>query len=126
MSVLEVMMLLCFGAAWPFSILRSYRSKSTNGKSVVFLLVIITGYLCGIAHKLLYDFDVVVFLYVLNVCMVSIDTTLWFRNKKIEMATASEEMKKKVARTSKLVLLGFVILVICGGTGVFLHLPVGG
>lgn len=31
MSIFEVIMLICFGAAWPFSIYKSYTSTSTSG-----------------------------------------------------------------------------------------------
>ena len=82
MSVFEAIMLLCFGAAWPFSIARSIKSKSTQGKSLLFLLVLILGYLAGIIHKLLNDNDVVLYLYILNLCMVSLDACLWIRNKR--------------------------------------------
>lgn len=84
MSIFEIIMLLCFGAAWPFSIYRSYTSGTTGGKSVVFLIVLLFGYASGIANKLLLHFDNVVYLYVLNMVMVGIDTALWFRNKKKE------------------------------------------
>ena len=77
-------MLLCFGAAWPFSIVRSWKSRSTQGKSMVFLLVFILGYLAGIANKILYHYDVVLFLYLLNVTMVSVDACLWVRNRRHE------------------------------------------
>lgn len=84
MSILEAIMLLCFGAAWPFSIIRSYQSQSTNGKSLGFLLIIILGYIAGIANKILNNYDFVLYLYILNLCMVSIDATLWLRNRKLE------------------------------------------
>ena len=77
-------MLLCFGAAWPFSIVRSIRSKSTNGKSLVFLIVLILGYIAGIINKLLYHNDIILYLYILNLIMVSTDAILWLRNKKLE------------------------------------------
>jgi membrane protein DedA with SNARE-associated domain len=73
-------MLLCFGAAWPFSIWKSYNSKSNSGKSIWFLLVIFIGYLAGAAHKFLYNFDAVFYLYVLNGIMVAIDMALYVRN----------------------------------------------
>lgn len=84
MSILEAIMLLCFGTAWPFSIIRSFKSKSTNGKSLAFLLVLILGYIAGILNKLLYDNDIVLYLYILNLIMVSTDAILWIRNKKYE------------------------------------------
>ena len=84
MSVFEIMMLLCFGAAWPLSIYKSYTSRRTNGKSLLFLIIIALGYISGIIHKLVYSFDIVIYLYILNVLMVSIDIILFFRNRKIE------------------------------------------
>ncbi|NLV35510.1 MAG: hypothetical protein GXY17_02405 [Clostridiaceae bacterium] len=84
MSVFEIIMLLCFGMAWPFSIYKSYTSKQTQGKSVVFLIVIVIGYLSGIIHKLIYSRDWVVLLYILNLLMVSADIALFFRNSRLE------------------------------------------
>lgn len=84
MSVFEIIMLLCFGIAWPFSIYKSYTSRQTQGKSVVFLMVIVIGYLSGIIHKLLYNKDWVVLLYMLNLIMVSTDIALFFRNRRLE------------------------------------------
>jgi dolichyl-phosphate-mannose--protein O-mannosyl transferase len=84
MSVFEVAMLLCFGAAWPFSIYKSWKSRRTGGKSVVFLFIVISGYAFGILNKVFHAFDAVVSLYALNALMVSIDAVLWFRNRRLE------------------------------------------
>ena len=84
MKILEAIMLICFGMAWPFSIIKSFKSKSTNGKSIVFLIVLIIGYVADIINKILYSNDIVLYLYILNLSMVSIDAILWFRNKKYE------------------------------------------
>ena len=81
MSIFEVIMLVCFGAAWPFSIYKSYKSRSNAGKSIFFLLVVLIGYSSGILHKLIYNFNSVIYLYILNFCLVSIDIILYFRNK---------------------------------------------
>lgn len=83
MSPFEVLMLLCFGAAWPFSIYRSYTSRKVEGKSIMFLLVILVGYISGVIHKLVYSYDGVIFLYILNSLMVSVDILLYFRNKRL-------------------------------------------
>lgn len=91
MSLFEAGMLLSFGAAWPVSIYKAYKSKSTGGKSWVFSAVVIVGYICGITHKLLYSRDVVMYLYILNAIMVSIDLCLWFRNRKLEMQAGGEK-----------------------------------
>lgn len=81
MSIFEIVMLACFGLAWPFSIYKSYTSGEIKGKSSVFLIVILIGYVAGIIHKMLYSPDGVVFLYGLNFLMVSADLALYYRNK---------------------------------------------
>lgn len=81
MSIFEVTMLACFGSAWPFSIYKSYRSRQNAGKSLPFLWIVLVGYVAGILHKLRYDLDGVVFLYVFNGIMVFIDLILYYRNR---------------------------------------------
>jgi hypothetical protein len=49
----------------------------------------LAGYLSGIANKLFYHFDYVIYLYILNFAMVFTDTVLWFRNKRRENASKS-------------------------------------
>lgn len=83
MSIFEAIMLLCFGAAWPFSIIKSYKSKSVAGKSPYFLIVVIIGYISGIINKLLYSNDIVMYLYILNLLMVATDLALYYRNVKL-------------------------------------------
>lgn len=83
MSIFEIIMLICFGAAWPFSIYRSYKSKSVKGKSFVFLSIVFIGYIAGILHKIFYDFNNVIYLYILNMMMVGIDMLLFLRNRRL-------------------------------------------
>ena len=52
MSIFEAGMLLCFGFAWPISLVKAYRSRSTGGKSWLFSAVVILGYIFGITHKI--------------------------------------------------------------------------
>ncbi|MFU0800314.1 MAG: PQ loop repeat protein [Xylanivirga thermophila] len=82
MSIFEIIMLGCFGAAWPFSIYKSYKSKSIEGKSFAFLMILVMGYISGILHKLFYSYDAVIYLYILNAIMVSTDMVLYIKNKK--------------------------------------------
>jgi len=81
MSIFEIIMLLCFGFAWPFSIYKSYKSRSVEGKSLLFLVIVFVGYISGILHKINYNFDNVIYLYILNAIMVGIDILLYMRNK---------------------------------------------
>ena len=83
-SVFEIGMLACFGVSWPINIYKSIKSRSNKGKSVFFLFAILLGYISGITHKLLYNRDIVMVLYVLNAILVCIDITLYYRNKKME------------------------------------------
>lgn len=76
-------MLVCFGAAWPFSIYKSYKTRETAGKSIYFLWIVFAGYISGIIHKLIFSYDAVIYLYALNGVMVIMDITLYYRNKRI-------------------------------------------
>lgn len=89
MSIFEAGMLICFGAAWPISLLKSYRSRSTGGKSPLFSVVIMTGYVFGSIHKLVYSRDLVLYLYLLNLVMVAADLCLWFRNRRLEKRSSA-------------------------------------
>jgi hypothetical protein len=83
MSIFELVMILCFGAAWPFSIRKSIVSRSVKGKSLAFLLIVLGGYLAGILHKIFYHLDILIVFYVINFSMVGIDTLLYLRNRRI-------------------------------------------
>jgi len=84
MSIFEIIMLICFGAAWPASIYRSWVSRTTGGKSLLFLLIVEVGYVAGILHKILNSPDLVIYLYILNGIMVFADILLYARNSRIE------------------------------------------
>ena len=66
MSPFEIIMLICFGAAWPVSIYKSWTSRSVEGKSLFFLIIVLSGYIAGILHKIFYLYDGVIILYALN------------------------------------------------------------
>ena len=83
MSIFEITMLVCFGAAWPFSIRKSYVSRRNEGKSLTFLVVVFIGYTSGVVHKILHNFDAVTFLYALNGIMVFTDMMIYIRNKRL-------------------------------------------
>ncbi len=79
MSIFEIGMLICFGAAWPVSILKTLRSKTVAGKSIVFMIIVELGYISGICYKLTGNLDKVIILYVLNAIMVFIDIVLYIK-----------------------------------------------
>lgn len=83
MSIFEIFMLVCFGFAWPVAIYKSITSKSVEGKSLLFIYVVLTGYVFGILHKIIFNFDFVIILYIINFCMVFVDLTLYYRNLRL-------------------------------------------
>jgi len=84
-QLFEILMLLCFGAAWPFSIHKSWTSRSTSGKSIAFLWVIVAGYCAGIINKIVNSaFQTVFYFYVADLLMVATDLMLYYRNLRIE------------------------------------------
>jgi len=83
MSPFEIIMLACFGAAWPASIYKTYKSRKNTGKSLTFLIIVFFGYVSGVIHKIFFNYDAVIFLYILNSIMVFMDMMLYFRNKKL-------------------------------------------
>lgn len=83
MSFFETAMLFCFGASWPFAVFKTYKTKNVAGKSMVFTMLIFLGYICGIFHKLFYNFDIVILLYIFNGLLVFIELMLYFKYKKI-------------------------------------------
>lgn len=77
-SIWEVLFLLCFTVSWPISIAKSLRTKVVIGKSPLFMSLIVLGYIFGIIHKVLYNHDIVIWLYIFNGTLVAIDLMLYF------------------------------------------------
>jgi uncharacterized membrane protein YhaH (DUF805 family) len=94
-SVFEAIMLACFGAAWPINIMKTVRNHSAKGKSGLFLLVLMIGYVAGITHKLLYSRDIVMLLYCINLMMVSTDFILFLHFKRKESRTCTSAQKEE-------------------------------
>ena len=95
MNIFESIMLVCFGFAWPLSIYKSFVSKKTAGKSLLFLLVLQIGYVAGILFKLTEywrnlktnpneTISINLYLYILNFVMITIDELLYLRNRRLE------------------------------------------
>jgi hypothetical protein len=81
----EAAMLVCFGASWPVSIAKALRTKFVRGKSPVFMVLVMVGYLSGMAHKVLNPDPAtghvhpVIWLYAFNLVMVAVDFSLYLR-----------------------------------------------
>lgn len=87
-QICECLMLICFGLSWPISVYKSIKSKSTKGKSVIFLLAIIFGYMMGIMGKIISrNINYVIVLYIVNLIVVSTDLCIYCRNHHREKLT---------------------------------------
>ena len=51
-EILEIIMIVSFGASWPMNVVKSYKARTAKGKSVAFLALILFGYVAGIISKL--------------------------------------------------------------------------
>ena len=100
-EILEITMLVCFGASWPMNVIKSWKVRTTKGKSLAFLCLILLGYVAGIASKFLNPAYMatfsqkwyVLFFYFLNFCMVGADFCLYFRNRKLDRLAEKETAK---------------------------------
>ena len=88
----EIIMIVSFGASWPMNVIKSYKARTTKGKSLAFLYLIFFGYIAGIASKFvnpLYMQQIaekwyVLFCYILNLIMVGTDLIIYYRNKRLD------------------------------------------
>lgn len=91
-ELFEIIMIVSFGASWPLNVIKSYKARTTKGKSLAFLLLIFFGYVAGIASKFMNEAYMasfsqkwyVLFFYFLNITMVGIDLLLYIRNKNLD------------------------------------------
>ena len=91
-ELLEIVMIVSFGISWPMNVIKSYRARTTKGKSLVFLLLIFFGYSAGIASKFVnadYMASIaekwyVLFFYILNLIMVGTDLCMYVRNYRLD------------------------------------------
>ncbi|MBO6121292.1 MAG: hypothetical protein J6Q49_05470 [Kiritimatiellae bacterium] len=75
---LEFMMLALFGVSWPFAIAKTYRAKRVDGKSPLFEVIVIAGYLCGIASHVVSGVGMwVIGIYAVDILLVSTDLALY-------------------------------------------------
>lgn len=110
-EILEIIMLTCFGISWPISVYKSLKVKTSVGKSAVFNIFLILGYIAGIISKFLKLNDYVndasrsavakgifyfaLVMYFVNLAMISTNLVLFYVNKgydkKRELALAANE-----------------------------------
>lgn len=92
-TICEILFLLCFGASWPFNIIKAYRARTTKGTSLQFMALICLGYVAGVFKMIFTWIDkgglapmqcVAFAFYIINLSMVSTGIAIYFRNKKLD------------------------------------------
>ncbi|MDP4120174.1 MAG: hypothetical protein Q8876_03855 [Bacillota bacterium] len=84
-SIFEMCMLIAFGFAWPTSIIKSWRIRTAVGKSPMFLVIVLIGYICGIISKFYGNqINYILIFYSINLAMVATDLCLYFRNRALD------------------------------------------
>ena len=85
----EIMMLIIFGCSWPINILKSIKSKTTLGKSVMYEYLVVIGYIFGISSKIIIFHRTGLLqhsflFYLVDIILVTIDIALYYRNLKYD------------------------------------------
>ena len=84
-AMFESVMLICFGLSWPLNVIKAYKARTTQGTSLPFILLIITGYIAGITAKLISgQLNYVLIVYLLNLVIVSLNDVVYFRNLSLD------------------------------------------
>jgi len=83
-TLFEAAMIVCWGISWPAAVVKTFRTKTVEGVSVVFLWFVFFGYVSGICFKLA-EFaaegrlNPVIGLYLFNFAWVAAEVVLYYR-----------------------------------------------
>lgn len=106
-SIMETLMVVCFGFSWPLNISKAWKARSTKGMSLPFYFLIWVGYVFAIIGKfLLIRYNVfvagtashwtevvkwyVMFFYFVNLAMLTTGILIYFRNARLERAERAQ------------------------------------
>ena len=106
-SIMEMLMVVCFGLSWPFNIVKAWRAKTAKGTSVLFYFFIWIGYIFAMIGKcILIAYHApqpwyvtvkwyVMFFYVVNTLMVTVGIVIYYRNKALDKLAERRAAKGK-------------------------------
>lgn len=101
-NLLESTMLLCFGLSWPISVVKNLKAKTAKSTSLSFILLIIFGYIAGIAAKFYsHNINYVLAVYIFNIVMVSANLVVYFINKRYDRQAETTVEPEKDTRNFK-------------------------
>ena len=88
-GIFEAAMLVCFAASWPFNLRKAFRARTNVGTSILFMPIVLVGYICGVINKLINDdISYVLAFYLLDIALVSTGVLIYIRNKKYDSASS--------------------------------------
>lgn len=111
-EILEIIMLVCFGLSWPISVYKSIKVRTSVGKSAVFNIFLIIGYISGIVSKFIKMDNVMegnnallkgififaLVMYFINLVMIATNLVLFYLNRNLdrkkELAKQNIEQEK--------------------------------
>ena len=104
-SLLEAVMMLCFGLSWPINVIKAYKARTAKGTSLPFILLITFGYLAGITAKMVSgQINYVLAVYLFNLAVVALNIAVYFRNIALDRKaaqTAETAAESEPVRQSK-------------------------
>lgn len=78
-------MLVCFGLSWPINLIKAYKMRTAKSTSLPFILLILTGYIAGIAAKIVNgQTGYVLYVYLLNLAIVLVNIIVYIRNVRLD------------------------------------------
>lgn len=104
-SLLEAVMMVCFGLSWPINVIKAYKARTAKGTSLPFILLITTGYIAGITAKIVSgSINYVLAVYLFNLAVVALNIVVYFRNCALDRkaaAVAAEQTSAEQLRQRK-------------------------
>ena len=80
-EIFESIMMVCFGLSWPMAVVKNIRAHTARSMSLPFNVLILTGYIAGIAAKIsAHNYSYVLAIYIINLVFVSANMVVYFVN----------------------------------------------
>lgn len=84
-SILEALMLICFGISWPVNAWKAWQARTAKGTSAAFLTLITLGYVAGIASKFVgHNINWVLGVYFFNLMALILNWSIYLRNRSLD------------------------------------------
>ncbi len=107
-SIMEMLMVVCFGVSWPLNIAKAWKARTAKGTSVLFYYFIWIGYVFAIIGKFILiayyapqhwyvtvKWYVMLF-YIVNTLMVTCGILIYYRNRALD-----KWAERKAAKSGK-------------------------